>query len=420
LFHVCFKDIASAPGRLLDAMAGEVPRAVPELSRAVADNGARLIGWMRAQGVRLMRASPDEAFHWVLAPPRSMKAGASVQGRGGDLFLRTLEERLALRGGVVRRGALVEDLLFDGGSVGGVAAVCDGARLRIAAKAVVLADGGFQSNLTMVGAYISPAPGMLFQRGAATGTGDGIRMAAAIGAGLVDMAAFYGHVLNRDVFGNGDLWPYPILDRVIAAGMVVDRSGLRFVDEGRGGVNQANGIARLADPTSAVAIFDDATWNGPGGDFIFPPNPELRRRGGTLHSAPDLDSLAKVAGLPEAALAATVGDYNAAVVRGETAKLHPARSAAPYAPMPILVPPFHAVPVCAGITYTMGGLTIDACARVCDAGGRPIAGLFAAGCTTGGIEGGPHAGYVGGLAKSGITALLAAEAIELPDRAAVH
>ncbi len=36
---------------------------------------------------------------------------------------------------------------------------------------------------------------------------------------------------------------------------------------------------------------------------------------------------------------------------------------------------------------------------------RPIPGLFAAGCCTGGLEGGDHSGYVGGLAKSAVGAL---------------
>jgi fumarate reductase flavoprotein subunit len=43
--------------------------------------------------------------------------------------------------------------------------------------------------------------------------------------------------------------------------------------------------------------------------------------------------------------------------------------------------------------------------------GRPIPGLFAAGCTTGGLEGGAKIGYVSGLTKSGVTGLRAAESI---------
>jgi fumarate reductase flavoprotein subunit len=41
--------------------------------------------------------------------------------------------------------------------------------------------------------------------------------------------------------------------------------------------------------------------------------------------------------------------------------------------------------------------------------GDPIPGLYAAGSCTGGVEGGPRAGYIGGLSKAVITGLRAAE-----------
>jgi fumarate reductase flavoprotein subunit len=48
----------------------------------------------------------------------------------------------------------------------------------------------------------------------------------------------------------------------------------------------------------------------------------------------------------------------------------------------------------------MGGIAIDGECRVIGAEGAAIAGLFAAGSTTGGHEGGPVAGYTGGLGKA--------------------
>ena len=53
-----------------------------------------------------------------------------------------------------------------------------------------------------------------------------------------------------------------------------------------------------------------------------------------------------------------------------------------------------------GITYTMGGVAIDPDARVLHGSGAAISGLFAAGGTVGGLEGGPYVGYTGGLAKA--------------------
>jgi fumarate reductase flavoprotein subunit len=68
------------------------------------------------------------------------------------------------------------------------------------------------------------------------------------------------------------------------------------------------------------------------------------------------------------------------------------------------------MPICAAITNTMGGIVVDGDARVLDLNDKPIMGLYAAGSTVGGLDGGPHAGYVGGLIKATI-GLRAAETI---------
>jgi predicted oxidoreductase len=78
---------------------------------------------------------------------------------------------------------------------------------------------------------------------------------------------------------------------------------------------------------------------------------------------------------------------------------------------PIVTPPFYAAPGCVGITHTLGGVRIDAQARVLRKSGEPIPGLFAAGNIVGGLDGGPQPYYAGGLAQALIFGLLAAEAI---------
>ena len=107
----------------------------------------------------------------------------------------------------------------------------------------------------------------------------------------------------------------------------------------------------------------------------------------------------------------TVAAFNNALEGGALAGLDPIRTTDVVPAHPIKTPPFHAIELCAGITYTMGGLTIDAQSRALDTAGAPIAGLYAAGSATGGIEGGPNAAYLGGLSKAVITGLRAAECI---------
>jgi fumarate reductase flavoprotein subunit len=191
--------------------------------------------------------------------------------------------------------------------------------------------------------------------------------------------------------------------------VVVDARGRRIADEGMGGVFLSNAVARLTDPACATVIFDEAIWQGPGRGASIPPNPVLVREGGTLHQAATIAELARLAGLPVDELESTLQAYNEAVRSGRCDALDPLRSSHKRAPMGISAPPFYAVPICAGITYTMGGIMIDAGARVLRPDRTPIPGLYAAGSTTGGLDGGRACGYAGGLMKAIVFGLLAAE-----------
>ena len=72
-------------------------------------------------------------------------------------------------------------------------------------------------------------------------------------------------------------------------------------------------------------------------------------------------------------------------------------------------PPFAAVNVAAAVTHTLGGLRIDDHARVLDARGSRVEGVFAAGVDVGGIGSG---GYASGLASALVLGVTAAETID--------
>jgi fumarate reductase flavoprotein subunit len=226
-------------------------------------------------------------------------------------------------------------------------------------------------------------------------------MALKGGARAAGMGRFYGHVQSKDAFTNPLLWPHPVVDSVITAGVAVRSSGQRFADEGLGGIFMANEIARLDDPLDVFAIFDHATWEGRARLFARPPNPCLVQANATIVRRESLADLALACAISFEGLKATVDDHNRALEQNATASMAMPRTASIYKPLPIRTPPFYAIPVCAGVTYTMGGIAIDADARVQrDGDNGPIAGLFAAGSATGGHEGGPVAGYTGGLSKA--------------------
>jgi fumarate reductase flavoprotein subunit len=412
LVHLAFKDMTAGADEIhaaIERSTGGLTEAA--LTHLLADEAERALSWLRGQGAKFLKAGPYEWMRWVLAPPRPRTPGLDWKGRGPDVLLRVLTANLAKRQGRLLRGVAASEIVRDGGRIAGVAAMQDGAAVRIAAPAVLIADGGFQGNAELVARYIAPKADALFQRGAGTGMGDGIRMAEALGARLTGMDRFYGHLLGREVFANEKLWPYPILDHLASAGVLVDASGRRFCDEGLGGVYMANETAKLDDPRGIAVVFDEATWATVGADNRFPPTPNdsFVRAGGAVHAAETLDTLAAKIGIPADVLAETVAAHNRAVEDDGYGVLTPPRSNARKTAKPIAAPPFRAVQACVGITYTMGGIAIDAQARVLSESGDPIPGLYAAGSCTGGAEGGPNAGYIGGLSKAVITGLVAAE-----------
>lgn len=382
-----------------------------DLARALATDARRAVSWLREEGAKYIRVGQIVWQQHVLAPPRPITPGLDWKGRGPDVTLRQLEANLVKRGGVLHRGTIATGLMESGGTCNGVEAQAGGKPMQFGARAVVIADGGFQANHELIGRHITPAPAKLMQRGAATGMGDGMRMAQAMGAAVTSLDAFYGHMLSRDSFGNDKVWPYPQLDELGTAGMVVNGGGERFTDEGMGGIYVANMIARLADPLSTWAVFDDGIWNGPGKDARIPANPNLTRGGGTVHQAKTLRELAEIIGVPAERFELTVAAYNEALAAGNLGSLTPARTSTRVKAMPISKPPYYAVPLCAGITYTMGGLAIDPNGQVQRQGGGAIAGLYAVGAATGGLEGGTGIGYVGGLIKAATFGMRAAEAL---------
>jgi fumarate reductase flavoprotein subunit len=412
IFHICNEDIRRDPAELerliLDVTEG---CADPALAKAVASDIMRVIRWMQDIGIRFM-AGPFQHHAFMLSPPTLTPQGRSWEGRGGDVMLRTFEAALIKMGGVLHRGHKVEALNKDNQRVVGFAGTtADGAKFATEARCVILADGGFQANPHLTRGPISPAPEQLLQRNARTGMGDGLRMAQAAGAAITDLRGFYGHLQSRDAINNEKLWPYPWLDFVAGAGIVVTAQGKRYTDEARGGVAIANATAALPNPGATFVVGDQRIWDERGTYYLQAPNPRLVDGGGTFLQAGTLHELATKSGINATNLMAEVETYNRAVAAKTTTALSPKRSTAPLVPYAIATAPFFAIPMVAGITYTMGGIRIDANARALDASDVPVPGLYAVGCSTGGLEGGASCGYVGGLVKSSVTGLRAGEHI---------
>ena len=411
-----------AVATLVAAIAADTEgHADPALAAALAAKAGPGLAWLRAEGAELVSRETAGKRSWLMAPTRGADPSLAWEGRGPDLLIRRLGANLRGRGGRIVLSARARHLVMRDDACVGVEAAIAGRTEKFEAAAVLLADGGFQNNAEMVGRHISPKPEALVARSSRTAHGDAIRMAEAVGAKLVDMDRFYGHLLSRVALADARFWPYPTLDTLSGAGVLVDRSGRRFADEGLGGILLSNIVAGFDDPLSVIAIFDAAIWDTAGREEANPPNPILADVPGALFRADDIAGLARAVGLPVKALTDAIGAYNDALATRAWHGQPPrtpgrrfgARRDSPHrvAPHPIEHPPFFAAPVAVGLTCTMGGIAIDTSARVLNEDQRPIPGLYAAGSTTGGIEGGPAAGYIGGLAKAFCLGLIAGEAV---------
>ncbi len=411
IFHVSYHDVKLPPAELVAAIERATSEeAEPELAAAIAEDCGRTVEWLAAQGAHFTSASPIGWHRWTLAPPRAPVAGQDWRERGPDLMIDRLRQRLEERQGQIFLGARATSLRMEGGRCVGLTARRGGAEFALTARAVIIADGGFPGDAELFRQHIGPRPDRVLQRHAGTAVGDGLRMAEDAGAALTRLDRFYGHLLSRDAMHNDGLWPYPQIDAVATAALVVDPGGRRLLDEGLGGISITNDLARLDDPLCATVICDAAIWDTAGRTAQIPPNPQLERGGGTLWRADTIADLAGLAGLDPATTGETVAAYNEAVRSGAGAALSPPRSSKSGIPKPIETPPFFAIPICAGITNTMGGIATDGNGCVRRPDGSVISGLYAAGGCTGGLEGGGALGYVGGLIKACVFGLRAGEA----------
>jgi fumarate reductase flavoprotein subunit len=363
------------------------------LIRAWAGASGRSYRWLAAHGARFvqLRSKP------VLAPVRPNRAGIVWEGRGCDVTVRRLHAEFVRRGGSFYGHTAARELLTENGRVVGLVALRQEpvARLVIGSRAVILADGGFAGNAALLRRYATlDRPERLAARGAGSGTGAGVEMALAVGADFASPEALFGHLMHRDALWNRQLIHYPFLDGVAVRACVVGPDGRRFVDEQEGPLVIANRIARLDDPAGAWLVLDRTRWETDArNNQAVPPNPNLLVHGARVEIGDDAAALARRTGLPADTLSRTLAELNAALIGGRAAQLPVPRSGSP-AP---LRPPFVAVPLAVGLTYTIGGPRIDDRGRVVDPARQPIPGLYASGTTAGGLGGGSKPVTAGGI-----------------------
>jgi fumarate reductase flavoprotein subunit len=380
----------------------------PDLVKAWSETCGRAVDWLIAAGVKVSETAPgriwlDQSGEVSLAPVYKKDVGSRA--------LASLKKRFESLDGRYLSGIEGESLIVEESRVVGLTGRRAGEEIELRSRAAVLSTGGFSANKALVKKYIGPHADQCKLRGSKQDTGDGLRMALAVGAKAVNLQYFYGHLIARKALTDDRFWPYPRLDAFVDEGILIDRSGQRFVDEGRGDVAVANELARTQDVTGAVLIFDQQSWDRSRDDAFSnsvktpAPNPWLMDNHGELYKASSIEELAKILAVDGARLAATLENYNRAIEANNAQALSIPRTGKPKT----LRAPYYGLRVISGITFTMGGILVNGRAQALNQSEQPIPGLFAAGDAIGGLMGGYHGGYTGGLMQAVVTGILAGE-----------
>jgi len=378
-------------------------RTDPDMVEILVKRSLPTLVWMREKGIRFVPIYGRQAFK--IDGKFKFWGGLTVETNGGGPGLYEALQQITRREGIetlFETRAL--DLICDGAEVRGVK-VKQGGRIReFAAKAVVLACGGFQANPEWRTRYLGPGWDLAKVRGTRFNTGDGIRMATDIGAathGNWSGGHAVGWDRNAPEFGDlavGDQFQkhsYPFF-------IMVNATGRRFVDEGadfRNYTYAKYGRVILEQPAQFA-------WQVLDAKVAHMKRDEYSIRQVTKVTANTIEELAgMLEGVDRQAFLKEIAAYNAAV-----------RQDIPYNPnvkdgrcteglpvnksnwaQTIDTPPFEGYQVTCGLTFTFGGIRINTDGQVVDKDFHPIPGLYAAGECVGGLF---YFNYPGG---SGLT-----------------
>lgn len=366
-------------------------RTDPDLCERLVTGSRATMFWMRDKGVRFQPIWGRQAFK--VDGRFKFWGGLTVEAWGGGPGLLDAWTEIAAREGIeVLYGARAVSLIHDDAGVQGVRFKQVGRSCEIAAKAVVLAAGGFQANTEWRTRYLGPGWDLAKVRGSRFNTGDGLRMALDIGA--MPTGQWSGsHAVqwerNAPEFGDlavGDGFQkhsYPF-------GILLNARGERFLDEGadfRNYTYAKYGREVLKQPRQfAWQVFDAKVRH-----LL---RDEYRIRQVTRVSADTLEDLAaKLDDVDAVRALETIRAYNEAVRtdvpfdpnvkdgRGTQGLAIPKSNWA----NTLDTPPYQAFAVTCGITFTFGGVRIDPTGAVLDVDLAPIGGLYAAGEMVGGL-----------------------------------
>ena len=360
---------------------GRIDRALAEVLVSQSNAAVR---WMAAAGVKWEPVTE----HALVDGKRYFERGVVLHVAGGGPGQLAQWREIATGLGIeIRFDSPVCGIIGDMRAVEGVRVAGRDGSYELRARAVIACSGGFQANREMRARYLPGATDFMKVRGTRHDTGEVTRFLLDLGArpagqwqsghmSPIDASApDFETPQNADGLGNTQSrYDYP-------QGISVNALGLRFFDEGEAQHSYTyakTGRAVLAQPGAVAFQIYDAK-----GVKLF----RYPKHAATFEEADTIADLARKIGVEPRVLVDTVEKFNAAcpaeppfdprrpygrkTVGLDIPKSNWAR--------PLDTPPFRALPVTGGITFTFGGVEVNGAAQVMNVADQPVRGLYASG-----------------------------------------
>ena len=249
----------------------------------------------------------------------------------------------------------------------------------LADKGVIIASGGFGSNVEMRIKYNKDVDENILSTNTVGITGDGIVMAEKVGAKLEDMEFIQTYPTCDPISGAllyfGDV-------RLAGGSILVNQEGKRFVEE----LERRDVISMaIKEQTGSVAyqFCDEAQVELSGVAKHHAKEVEYLFNNKLLVKADTIEEAANFFGIDSKELENTVKKYNEYAKNGKDLEFNKRGKLTPFE----MQGPFYIMKAVPAVHHTMGGIKIDEKARVIDTNGNVIKGLYGAGEVTGDIHG---------------------------------
>ncbi len=346
----------------------------PKLVRVLADNALSGAEWLK--DYINMTFEDRQMFFGGHSVERSLVPQGAT---GVEMISKLLAKAEELNIPVLYETPATE-LIVDKGRVIGVKVVSEDKEYTFLAKdGVILATGGFGSNLEMRVKYNKDVDENILSTNTVGITGDGITMAEKIGAQLEDMPFIQTYPTCDPISGAllyfGDV-------RLVGGSILVNQEGKRFVEElERRDVismaikNQTGNAAYQFCDEAQVKLSGVAEHHADEVNYLF--NNKLLVKADTIKEAADFF------GIDAAELEKTVAKYNQYAKDGKDLEFNKRGKLTPFEAKG----PFYIMKAVPAVHHTMGGVKIDENARVINTKGEVIKGLYGAGEVTGDIHG---------------------------------